>query len=95
MVHVFAHLCPTLLILGDFDKGFSDVIAVGILLAIASFLDRKFFSSKPSELLFEQPVYSRPLEGGGGGWGGGGFCTVTQAIYLYFASIGTLQYGSR
>ena len=96
VVHVFAHLCPTLLILADFDKGFTVVIAVGILLTIASFLDRKFFSSKPVELLFEQPVCSRPLEGGGGGWvGGEGVCTVTRAIYLYFASIGTLQYGSR
>ena len=95
VVHVFAHLCPTLLILADFDKGFTVVIAVGILLTIDSFLDRKFFSSKPVELLFEQPVCSRPLEGGGGGWGGEGVCTVTRAIYLYFASIGTLQYGSR
>ena len=94
VVHVFAHLCPTLLILADFDKGFTVVIAVGIHLTIASFLDRKFFSSKPVELLFEQPVCSRPLEGEGGG-GGGGVFTVTQAIYLYFASIGTLQYGSR
>ena len=94
VVHVFAHLCPTLLILADFDKGFTVVIAVGILLTIASFLDRKFFSSKPVELLFEQPVCSRPLEGGGG-VGGEGVCTVTRAIYLYFASIGTLQYGSR
>ena len=96
VVHVFAHLCPTLLILADFDKGFTVVIAVGILFTIASFLDRKLFSSKPVELLFEQPVCSRPLEGGGGGgWGGEGVCTVTLAIYLYFASIGTLQYGSR
>ena len=71
VVHVFAHLCPTLLILADFDKGFTVVIAVGILLTIASFLDRKFFSSKPVELLFEQPVCSRPLEGGGGGGGVG------------------------
>ena len=52
------------------------------------------FSSEPVELLFEKPVYSRPLEGEGRG-GGGGVFTVTQAIYLYFASIGTLQYGSR
>ena len=66
VVHVFA-LCPSLLILADFGKGFTDVIAVGILLTIASFLDRKFFSSKPVELLFEQPVYSRPLEEEGGG----------------------------
>ena len=80
MVHVFAHLCPTLLILADFDKGFTDVIAVGILLAIASFLDRKFFSSKPSELLFEQPVYSRPLEGGGGG--GGGLYSNTGYLFV-------------
>ena len=92
VVHVFA-LCPTLLILADFDKGFTDVIAVGILLTIASFLDRKFFSSKPVELLFEQPVYSRPLEEEGGGGEGG--CPVTRAVYLDFASIGTLQYGSR
>ena len=60
VVHVFA-LCPTLLILADFDKGFTDVIAVGILLTIAL-----LFSSKPVELLFEQPVYSRPLKGVGG-----------------------------
>ena len=92
VVHVFA-LCPTLLILADFDKGFTDVIAVGILLTIASFLDRKFFSSKPVELLFEQPVYSRPLEEEGGA--GEGVCTVTRAVYLDCASIGTLQYGSR
>ena len=91
VLHVLA-LCPTLLILADFDKGFTDVIAVGILLTIASFLDRKFFSSKPVELLFEQPVYSRPLEEEGGG---GGVCTLKRAVFLEFASIGTLQYGSR
>ena len=85
VVHVFAHLCPTLLILADFDKGFTVVIAVGILLTIASFLDRKFFSSKPVELLFEQPVCSRPLEGGGGGgvgWGGGLYCNTGYLFVL-------------
>lgn len=76
---IFAQLC---LSLRDFDEGFTDVIAVGIFLTIASFLDQKLFSSRPVELLFEQPVYSRPLEG----WGGGGVCTVTQAIFLYFAT---------
>ena len=75
---IFAQLC---LSLRDFDKGFTDVIAVGILLTIASFLDQKLFSSKPVELLFEQPVYSRPFEGEGGG-GGGGLYSNTGYLFV-------------
>ena len=83
MYLLFAQLC---LSLRDFDKGFTDVIAVGILLTIASFLDQKLFSSKPVELLFQQPVYSRPLEGagrGGGGGGGGGGGLYCNTGYLF------------
>ena len=95
VVHVFAHLCPTLLILADFDKGFTVVIAVGILLTIDSFLDRKFFLQNLLNSFLSSLCAAAPLKGGGGGGGGEGVCTVTRAIYLYFASIGTLQYGSR
>lgn len=75
---IFAQLC---LSLRDFDEGFTDVIAVGIFLTIASFLDQKLFSSRPVELLFEQPVYSRSLEG----WGGGDLYGDT-GYFLYFAT---------
>ena len=88
---IFAQLC---LSLRDFDEGFTDVIAVGIFVTIASFLDWKLFSSRPVELLFEQPVYSRPLEGWGGGvglYGDTGYFFVL--CHLFCA--GTLQNATR